>query len=425
MSLAAVDLSITSSGVYFLGDDLESSTLIAADTILLITVSNVVLDLAGHTIRQLNTTANVNGIGINSGLTDVIIQNGKVEAVTNRGFVANINCARITLQNMNFVRCANRALSFEGAGGTIADINILNCSFYQCSQATTADFVVNLNQTTRVVMRNCEIAGSVNATAGLTLTGIGVQLTNASVFEDVVIEGCSAPNFRGFFFDGSVALPSNANNFTNCFVNNNTATGSGTTGGVFSGFIFNTNSSRNVLIGCQVNQNNAVNIGLSGGTLAGYNIVTTSNVGGVFNNCYSMGNTANGAANANSRGFWIQNGPVNTSFINCYAIANSTNVSGANAVGLDITSPSSPLISVVECRFLQNANSVNTVNSFGVRVTNGLAIATGSMFSRNISSRNGTTVANQFNNIAAAAQQAYTTVSMSGATGPFNNAGIV
>lgn len=108
---------ITSPGYYKLGDDITFSPG-GADSIIAIQASNVTLDLGGRIIEQGNATAGVDGIALSAGLSNVIIRNGTIRNVTNRGIFVDSNGAsssQIVISDIVFDTCQSRGISFEDA----------------------------------------------------------------------------------------------------------------------------------------------------------------------------------------------------------------------------------------------------------------------------------------------------------------------
>src|SRR6516162_5567665 len=80
-SLQAIDMTISKPGIYTLGNFIVSRPA-GSTSIINIISSDVVLDLNGYVVSQGNATASVDGIAINSGLTDIIIKNGTIRSLT-------------------------------------------------------------------------------------------------------------------------------------------------------------------------------------------------------------------------------------------------------------------------------------------------------------------------------------------------------
>ena len=122
--------SIDKSGFYRLSDDLDNTVTIS--------VGDVTFDLGGHTIA--GTTS---GIVINSGLNQVTIQNGVVEAAQD-AILVNGGCTNIQLKNIT-AKNAIRGINLDG----VADSTIIGC---EMTQNTTG---LELDSSHEITVKDC------------------------------------------------------------------------------------------------------------------------------------------------------------------------------------------------------------------------------------------------------------------------------
>lgn len=410
----AVDLTITATGLYQLGDTFNFVPA-AADNAITIASSDVILDLGGRVLIQGNNTAGVTGIVINSGLTNVTIRNGVINGFSSTGILVNSNCSKILLQNLSIENCLVRGIDFAGAAAPnqIVNSKIQNCNLFGCATSTTGDIALRLLQCNKCQINNCIIADGGNSTVGVQY---GIQLNGSTNcdFDTITIENNTATNqvLRAF---GFVVTTITQCSFTNCIIRNNSANScfAFTTDGVgaisfctfkscsaignsatvnSTGFFFQGTCQNNLLIDCNVIGNSATN-----GLCIGFNYTVGAGtaIQNTLINCNALGNSAAGAAN-NAYGFFV-NGANSCIMMNC---TGSNNSSAANiAAGLSFENNAGDTWQVINCQFNRNNGSV-AANGFGIR-RNGIATDT-DLFTRNIGfNDNSTSASNQLSGVQA------------------------
>ena len=397
----ATELTISLPGLYSLGENLVSVPT-AADTIVNITVRDVVFDLANRIIVQNNATANVDGVVINSTVTDVTIQNGIIRNVTGSGIIINQGCSRIKINNIFFENCATRGVSLVGAAGVnqILNCEIKNCRFYNCCGGVAGDNAIRLNFCYGTAINDCTVSSS-NGTALILVNLLSCVLCAVN---NVVVRNNTATSLTAFQLSAGTG-----NTFTHCIVRNNSASGA------VVGFNINT-STLNTIINCTVLANssstnactgfnsitsttNTYNqckcISNSGSTgMTAFNAIGTGAIGGqcTFIDCAAFANSATGIG-AQSTGYLV-NGANFGTLLRCLALYNSSTASAA--IGISFQGGGGTNWSVNDCIINRNIGNP-AANSFGVRVVAG----TNNFFARTIAFNNNTTIANQLTGLPA------------------------
>lgn len=390
----AVEVTISQSGIYVLGESITSLPA-SGDSIVNITVSDVVFDLGNYVIVQNNVTAGVDGIVVNSGLSDIVIQNGTIRNVTNEGILINQACSRISIKNIFFENCAGRGIALTGAAGVnqIIDCEIAGCRFLACCNGAGADSVIFLTSTSFSKVSDCIIAN----TAGVaTLSLLSIVNCTGCDFSNITIQNNSTISM-----DIVSVTSSSGNIFTNCIARNNV------TSGLLIGFDLNA-SVNNVFNFCEVlfnrstaNQCTGFNIILTSTnntfnqcrvsscigatTFNGFNINATNQASLI--DCLVTDNSATAAA-ARSIGYLLNNASFCT-FLRCLASYNSSTASIAS--GLLLEGAGNTNNAIISCLLSRNLGS-SAANSRGLTLTVGAS----NLFTRNISFNNNTTAGNQF-----------------------------
>ncbi len=391
-SMRAVELNITQPGLYELGDNLTSLPGGADDTIV-INASDVVFDMNSYFIAQGNVTAGVNGIIVNSGLSNVTIKNGMIRSFTGTGIIVNQSCARISFDSITIEGCGS-AISFAGSGGNvIADIFINNCSIYQCN--ATGGAVVDMTQCTRATVNNLIISDI--ASTGLT---VPLSLSNVTVsdFKNILIQA----NASASAIFAINELSGIDNTFDNVIIRNNTGGAgfsgirvTGATGDIFNNCLITLNFTNGDFIGFNISANQSsvyercritANTGTNNNT--GFNFINVSNLLSVID-CIVNANVTNGAMN----GYLINNANF-SSFLRNMAISNTS--TGGIAIGINLEGSGGSGDAFVDSYVARN-NGVSSGFSFGVNVS----AATTTLFTRTTSFNNGFGFANQIVGIAA------------------------
>ncbi|MBI2774407.1 hypothetical protein HYX58_00145 [Candidatus Dependentiae bacterium] len=382
--LNAIELTISQPGLYQLGSSIASNPT-GADTIINIAASNVVLDLGGYIVAQANATASVDGIVVNSNLSNITIQNGTIRNVTNRGLVVNQSCSAISVNNLYLENCAIRGISFEGnvAPNQITDCQINDCRFSNCSSNASADFLLNLQNCLRITINNVLIFGTI-AAANILYT----SLSNCTLctLNKVIIQGNSSPTFFGIqdssgtgnIFNGCVVRVNNASstnlngfNITNCLQDrfiNCQAVGNSSSLASGRGFVITTN--QNLLF------ENCIALANRGTSTIGFlvNAVNQS----TFNDCMGMANTATGTAS----GFQLINSSFNT--LLRYIGSNQAST-GSSGQGLVFNTTVSNFCMIKDGLFKSNKGTT-AATSLGVSIVTGA----NNLFTRCIGCNNNT-----------------------------------
>lgn len=399
--MQATELTISLPGLYSLGENLVSVPT-GADSIVNITARDVVFDLANRIVVQNNATANVDGVVINSTVTDVTIQNGTIRNVTGSGIIINQGCSRIKISNILFENCATRGASLEGAAGInqILNCEIKNCRFYNCCEGVAGDNAIRLNFCYGCVINDCIVSSS-NGTALILVNLLSCVLCAVN---NVVVQNNTATSLTAFQLSSG-----SGNTFTDCICRNNSCTG------IMIGFNLNT-STLALLTNCSALANSS-----SANTCTGFNSATSTSgtynqcrciansgsaamtafnipgTGGVgdqctFVDCFAFANSATGVG-AQSTGYLV-NGANFGTLLRCLALYNSSTAS--TAIGISFQGGGGTNWSVNDCIINRNIGNP-AANSFGVRVVAG----TNNFFARTIAFNNNTTIANQLTGLPA------------------------
>ncbi|HEX2977583.1 MAG TPA: right-handed parallel beta-helix repeat-containing protein [Candidatus Babeliales bacterium] len=388
VSVQAVELTVSQPGIYKLGDFIVSNPT-GADSIINITSSNVILDLGGYVISQGNATASVDGIVINSSLTDVTVQNGTIRNVTGRGIVVNQNCSRIQVNGIVFRSCAQSGATFIGAvGNTINDCFITGCRFYNCPTAAGST-ALSLTSCLRFEVSDCVVAGS--TISGGSAAVFFVQLINCTqcTVRDTVVQGNS---FAPAVSVNYVMFQDNAgtnNSFINCIARSNNLIN-----GILT--VFSLGGNLATVDRCQIIGN--TNTGATTNCLSLSNATRTTmsqpiimrNTGATVQGVFFTGGSASNiltdavvSANQGTGltiGISFNNGSTNT----VRRCISSNNVStGGICAGIAFVTAASNNCAVTDCLFSNNKGSSNA-NSFGANIT----VGANNLFTRNVGFNN-------------------------------------
>lgn len=414
-SLFSGDFVITTSGYYTIGSPLLSVQG-AGQTSIVITVSNVTLDLGG-TMIQGNNSANLTGITVNAGLHNVVIRNGIVAGFNGNGISIGAGCQVVILQDLIIDSCTLRAIDAVGTGASLLqDLTIKNCVVSNCSTGAAADFIVNLDNCTNANIDGLNINLTTNA--ALPISALRFNSCSASIAKNVVIASNSASVFRGVFITGA----SQRLFFKDVVIQNNTATGAADGNGVsFYGFALDGTASANgnIFQDCIVRLNTGT--AAAGGQVTPFDLRTNVSAN-IFQRCIVEGNIAASTA-LPTISINTSAGCVRNVFQDCVVNANSqiggqayTGIvlNGANFQILDrcIVSNNTSTASlgtgilftgaandnqIRNCQVYKNQGSTNA-NSFGIRVIVG---SVRNLFTSNISYDNAITapgtIGNQLN----------------------------
>ncbi|MBI2775533.1 hypothetical protein HYX58_05990 [Candidatus Dependentiae bacterium] len=386
-------LTIAQPGVYQLGSNLTLTPTASNDQIIRISSSGVVLDFNGHFISQLNTTTGIDGILIDSNLSDVTIQNGVVRQVTGNGLSISSTTTNITITNMTFETCGTTAIT----GTVVKNLYIKDVYCVGCCSNSTSTNVVLLTSVSNGSIKNCVIDNTINTSPG-TFSGMLINGCNACNFESVTIQNCSAAGtaFNGLndqicvgcqFFDVNVKFNQASGNFnglsttstygiyTDCSCVANTA------GGLFNGFVIQPNASLCVLQRCLVNNNINNGVTGSGFLISGFSCTLID--------CISS-HLFNPSRNTASAGFLLQSGGAANTLLNCIGTQQSDNT----VYGMFVNSTQRH---AVLGGILMRDVGASDPTSFGVLEVSGIQ----NLYVRLVAYNNGQTQTQQLFNVAA------------------------
>ncbi len=429
-NIQAVFHTISTSGQYVYGEDVNFNPTTVNDSVILITTSSVLLDLNNHIITQGNLIAGATAITVADNLTNITIKNGTLASFTGTGIIVQSGCSEITIENILTVSCDARAIAFVGTttnktiNSSIQDVIAFNCCRGPISDA--AIFLGNSNNITLINARieNCGISSHNFSAVKLnicdscrfdtifTTSNIGQTLTrqfDLTTLTNSFFSNCMADNNMVVVTNGSCNdwefVNSNTNNFfVNCYSTANTAT---VAGGTSIGFLLNAGNDNNTLSNCRVSSNNA------NSTCAGFSL-TTANTNYLMD-CMSI---KNNSVAGNCTGYIMNN------CTGCYilrSIAANNSAGAGTCVGIDLTTGTGS-----ECYFQNNVITRNdgsaAATSFGFRITGANNVHG---FIKNISMRNGATAGNQFNGFAGGQVNNVALNNTNGITDFLSNIGLV
>lgn len=424
--LYAPAMVINKSGNYKLGDNITFNPA-GADSIISITTSDVNLDLGGYFIAQGNTTANVNGINISSGLSNITIQNGKIRNVTNDGLIIQTTCNTVQILNIAFETCKTEGLSATSLSqGTIA-----NCLFTGCCGGASADVILNLSNCNDTSINNCSLTENINNSNNI--TAINASGCNKLYINNTIVSDNSAS-----IFSGIVLVITNEGKVENTILQKNVSSTADTTS--ITNIISLNNSFSSTLKNCMVNACTSNSGNLNAFSITGSNsiiikCVAQSNL--AFNVFHGYSVTAgnrhnlidciannNTGVSGNNAGFLLSN-TSNNALIRCIGTLNNIGVAGAGTITGLLLQTSAALNLIYDCQF--SNNSANTAaSSHGIDASD--ATLSNNTFSKNVATFNGgatASLAQQLLGIPATNQQAIlSTGSLNAMSIPWTNIAI-
>jgi parallel beta-helix repeat protein len=381
-------LTISTPGHYLLGADARNSS--GATSIIRISSSNVIVDLADHIISA-DATIGVSGIVIDTGLTNVVIKNGTIRGSTGSGIVVNSNCSQVAISGIQFERCAGVALDLN----RLTDSIVHDCSFTECPADSGTISIIALLRCQRVAIASCTISRvTVPNPSGRFYCALN-DCVDCDFTDVMIVDNADqAPTF--FYLESCQTI-----RFDRCAVLANTldATGDG-----FSFF----DTSRCVVNECVVmNQ-------IAQGSFDGFSLADSANNSFnncVVENCQSVGdflhgfrmrgrctNTAlqnclvrNNSARSFLFGYYVET-TIQLVMNACQAVGNSCQ--SGRCAGYFCEEPVSDC-SLIDCYFISNKGD-STANSFGI---NSQTPKFNNLYFRTIAFENGTIAANQLRNL--------------------------
>jgi hypothetical protein len=277
-----------------------------------ITVSNVVLNLNGTTIYQLNNNSatGLMGIEIAANLANIHISNGRFNGLN--GTSSSGSSGGIIKLNSG----VNNVI--------IKDVTVANCT---TSIDELSGFL--LNSCNNVQLVNCRSVNNTN-------TKTGASGTNGRI-NGFALKACSSCILQ------------------NCVANLNSSTDQ-------DGFGFrleNSGNSYNVLLHCTAL--NQISSSTGGNSAIGF--YTDGGDGNLFEKCVAIGNTGGSHASSVGSGFALSGGENNTTIKDCFSQANSGGTGSGYGLSISIGS--------ADCNIVNNSALSNTGTNSGFGIVNG------------------------------------------------------
>lgn len=175
-------------GEYNFGNGLTYTPTFINDSIVLITSSNVLLDLRHNILMQQpgDTTGGLNGITISPNLHNVTIQNGTLQSMTGAGILVGDGCSGIKILNMKIQGCNTTGVLFNGSTVGINIGLVDGCNIFTCTGSNG-----NPAYGLRIIKgSNIYVTGSLFAfnDGGTVSSGFGASIENSAecVFGQII-----------------------------------------------------------------------------------------------------------------------------------------------------------------------------------------------------------------------------------------------
>jgi hypothetical protein len=400
---SAIELTIDQPGIYELGASIVSLPAAGPDQIIVIASSDVIFDLGEFVIFQGNAVAEVDGILINSNLSDIVIRNGMIRGVTQTAISIGSGASRILIENMKVGQCAGGVLATS-----VTDLTIQGCQFTRCSSANPLINALDLIGSSRILLSdilisdaNYSLSRILNANS---ISACTVQRMKIYSSATVVAGGIRLLTSQNVFFsDVTVAFCTNTSYQQIGNLNNilkNVSYLSNNQGGFIAITIENASQS-NLVLQSVVNGTASL--------LGAIRFIDSRN--NIIDSCSACANTTQ---NAIDQFQLILSGGDANLVRRSIALNNSSNLTSSGVfVAANATNTA-----IIDCLFNRNRGST-PANSFGAELLAGTNI----LFARNRAFSNNTTVgANQFSGVAGGAVTtvASTNINGSGST-PWTN----
>jgi hypothetical protein len=372
---------ISSPGNYLLTTSIDSDVASSSSCIIYINSSDVNLNLYGNALTQNSSTSNIDGILINSGLTNITISNGIISGTTQNGIAINQSNNTIRLNNLIIEGSGKAGINFKGTiGNVITNSSIANCIVTECDGGTTIDAIgLTTNYTDFLTVKNSTFCSNNTTTSGFDAYGVLIENSNSCDFINCNASGnrgetisagfhmssCSVISFKNCTAKGNIATNSSSGKaygfraynshhlqFEHCVANSNSAPYHGI------GFSFEI-VSHNFVNDCEAHYNIATD-NIASALSAGFANFQSTNYYNIYKNCKADGNKstlANALSNYSS-GFHISNSE------RCILEGCSANFNGqgpAQARGIFLTSTCSYSV-------IKNCTSVSNVSTTESRV---------------------------------------------------------
>jgi len=193
---------ISTSGKYFLAEDVDYAASVAANSAITISATNVTLDLCDRTLRLSNAQASTPGIGVSASAGNVVIKNGTVREFTSDCFQLEDGISGVVLQDLRIIDSGDDGIDCLGTATNIMINRVLVtlCNGDGMSILHGADMMIQdsmfVNNTSngihitpsanevaqRISILNCMC--STNTASGIVLDG------SAGSVEEVAIDSC-------------------------------------------------------------------------------------------------------------------------------------------------------------------------------------------------------------------------------------------
>ena len=336
---------IRASGRYYIAGDLKIDATSNDSTIIKVTASNVMLNLNTAMIYQNISDAATGLIGVEvaANLSNVVIRNGTINGNTTNmvnGIKVNSGANNIVIENVNVLGCYTAGTEVSGLLlNTCSDVQVRDSEFnLNKSAATYAVNGIKLIDCTKCILENCTAVGNYGAGGASGATVYGIRLESSS-------GGCKY------------------NRIVNCQATNNYTSGTDTNSNTI-GFYAN-NGQSNIFDNCTSlgNQGTATAISAYG---AGFKFDGTEKYSSIMNSAI----IGNGCAVANTSGvaygIWIPSTVTYCEIRNNRILGNS-----ANLTAYGIYDPAALLIvNLYVSNFAHgNINNAGTITNFGMTVS--------------------------------------------------------
>jgi hypothetical protein len=177
---------LASPGRYYISNDITVAPNNNTVTAIRISANNVLLDLNRATISQSSSSSKTGLIGLElaSGVTNVIIQNGRIDSFSGTGININTNCANIIIRDVIVSRSTKYGININ----TSNTIYLQNVKAVSGSNASGSCWGLNLTTCHNVLVQNSNFDNN----NGISNSSFGIDIASASY--QCVFENCTANN---------------------------------------------------------------------------------------------------------------------------------------------------------------------------------------------------------------------------------------
>ncbi|HLB40250.1 MAG TPA: hypothetical protein VJJ83_00530 [Candidatus Babeliales bacterium] len=358
-------LQLRAPGKYILEEHLNFAPEASNQIGITIAADNVLIDLCGYTITQLNDTPQFTAITITPGHNNITISNGHICSCTASGLIVQANCSNLTLMRLHFNRCQG-AINIATANNCYCnDLQLTNHQNFglqltDCTNFKLSEFSVNgttANTTvTAFALTNCSncTLSDCNANNNVSATTIGYQLLNCN---GCILRNCKANNNQAVTTATNPATSVTGfaiQTSLNCQLSQCLAWSNSSTGPHAYGFAL-MNASRTRLQNCEAVYN-LVSYAQSDQTSMAYGFYSGQNqqpvCANIFDHCQATGNAGSSAAGSSSgsAGFYFDQSEIGSSILSSIADGNY----GGAGNGIGIFSDGAQLCTLKDNRVLTN-----------------------------------------------------------------------